>query len=72
MKLIFATNNPHKQEEAQVILGPAFHILTPASLGFPGDLPETHETLRRLSGWNCRGGFRGFREGRREIQARPV
>ena len=46
MKLIFATNNPHKQEEAQAILGPAFQVRTPASLGFPGDLPETHETLR--------------------------
>ena len=46
MKLIFATNNPHKQEEAQAILGPAFQVLTPASLGFPGDLPETHDTLR--------------------------
>ena len=46
MKLIFATNNPHKQEEAQKILGPAFEVLTPASLGFPGDLPETHPTLR--------------------------
>ena len=49
MKLIFATNNPHKQEEAQVILGPAFQVRTPASLGFPGDLPETHDTLRSNS-----------------------
>jgi len=46
MKLIFATNNPHKREEAQEILGPAFEVVTPASLGFPGDLAETHETLR--------------------------
>jgi XTP/dITP diphosphohydrolase len=46
MKLIFATNNPHKQEEAQEILGPSFQVVTPASLGFPGDLPETHDTLR--------------------------
>ena len=46
MKLIFATNNPHKSEEAQEILGPAFTVVIPASLGFPGDLPETHETLR--------------------------
>ena len=46
MDILFATNNPHKQEEAQVILGPSFHVLTPASLGFPGDLPETRDTLR--------------------------
>ena len=46
MNLVFATNNPHKQQEAQEILGPAFHVVTPASLGFPGDLPETHDTLR--------------------------
>ena len=46
MDIIFATNNPHKQEEAQVILGSSFHVLTPASLGYPGDLPETCDTLR--------------------------
>ena len=49
MDLIFASNNPHKQIEAQEILGPGFHILTPASLGFAGDLPETHATLRANS-----------------------
>jgi XTP/dITP diphosphohydrolase len=46
MKLIFATNNTHKREEAQAILGPSFQVVTPASLGFPGDLAETHDTLR--------------------------
>lgn len=46
MKLIFATNNPHKREEAQKILGPAFSIVTPAMLGFPGELAETQDTLR--------------------------
>lgn len=46
MDIIFASNNPHKQIEAQSILGPAFNVLTPASLGFSGDLPETHATLR--------------------------
>ncbi len=46
MKLIFATNNAHKREEAQAILGPSFQVVTPASLGFPGDLAETHDTLR--------------------------
>ena len=46
MKLIFATNNAHKREEAQAILGPSYQVVTPASLGFPGDLAETHDTLR--------------------------
>ena len=46
MDILFASNNPHKLEEAQAILGPGFHVLSPAALGFPGDLPETHDTLR--------------------------
>ena len=49
MDLIFASNNPHKQIEAQEILGPSFPIVSPASLGFAGDLPETHATLRANS-----------------------
>jgi len=46
MELVFASNNPHKLEEAQAILGSSFPVVSPAALGFPGDLPETHETLR--------------------------
>lgn len=46
MDILFASNNPHKREEAQAILGPAFHVISPAEKGLPGDLPETHETLR--------------------------
>ena len=46
MDILFASNNPHKLEEAQAILGPSFQVLSPASLGFPGDLPETCDTLR--------------------------
>ena len=59
MDILFATNNPHKQEEAQAILGPSFRVLTPASQGLAGDLPETCETLRSNSiqkastVWNC-------------------
>lgn len=49
MDILFATNNPHKQEEAQAILGSSFRVVTPASLGFPGDLPETCDTLRANS-----------------------
>lgn len=46
MDILFASNNSHKLEEAQAILGPSFHVVSPASKGLPGDLPETHDTLR--------------------------
>ena len=49
MEIIFATNNPHKAVEAGEILGPSFNIVTPASLGFGGDIPETHPTIRENS-----------------------
>lgn len=45
MDILFATNNPHKAREAGKLLGSAFNILTPASLGLVGDIPETHETI---------------------------
>jgi len=45
MELIFATANKHKLEEAQAILGPGFTLITPASLGVTGEIPETAETL---------------------------
>lgn len=49
MQIVFATNNSHKVEEAVRILGPDFEIMTPASLGFDGDIPETHPTIRENS-----------------------
>ncbi len=45
MRLIFATANRHKVEEVQELLGPAFTIITPAELGFTGEIPETGDTL---------------------------
>ena len=59
MDIIFFFFFPHKQEEAQAILGPSFQVHTPAALGLPGDLPETCDTLRGNSiqkacaVWNC-------------------
>ena len=53
MDILFASNNPHKLEEAQAILGAGFHVVSPSSLGFPGDLPETHDTLRGNSIEKC-------------------
>lgn len=45
MKLIFATNNAHKLEEARKIL-PGFEILSLAEIGLHADIPETADTLQ--------------------------
>lgn len=49
MDILFATNNPHKTEEAAKLLGPAFNIILPSSLGLEGDIPETHDTIAENS-----------------------
>ena len=48
-EIVFASGNRHKVEEAQKIFGPKYKILTPADLGFDGDIPETHETIQENS-----------------------
>ena len=45
MKIVFATNNKHKLEEASAILGPDFELKTPADCGITEDIPETQPTL---------------------------
>lgn len=45
MKLLFATANNHKLKEAEEILGKDFQLITPSSLGFSGDIPETASTI---------------------------
>ena len=45
MKLIFASNNAHKLEEARAIL-PAHHILSLAEIGCHEEIPETQPTLQ--------------------------
>ena len=45
MKIIFATGNLHKLREAQEILGDAFELVSPASLGITDDVEETGQTL---------------------------
>lgn len=45
MTLIFATNNQHKADEAKALLGSRFDIVTPSSLGYEGDIPETQDTI---------------------------
>ena len=45
MELVFATNNWHKLEEVQQILGGAFRLLTPADCGIAEEIPEEQPTL---------------------------
>ncbi len=44
-KLIFATNNLNKLEEAKHILPPTIDLATLQEIGCHEELPETHETL---------------------------
>lgn len=44
-KLVFATNNPHKLEEAREILAGEFEIVSLAEIGCHDDIPETADTL---------------------------
>lgn len=45
MKLIFATNNRHKLEEVQAVLGAQYTLVTPGDLGVTEDIPEEQPTL---------------------------
>lgn len=45
MKIVFATSNRGKLQEAADILGEGFELLTPADLGITEDIPETGSTL---------------------------
>ena len=44
-KLVFATNNPHKLQEAQQIISDSFEIVSLADIGCHDDIPETADTL---------------------------
>lgn len=48
-RICFATNNAHKLEEVQSILGDRFEVQSLNDVGFEGELPETHETLEENS-----------------------
>ena len=45
MKLIFATNNQHKVEEARAVIGNNFELLTLKEAGIDIDIPEPHATI---------------------------
>lgn len=49
MKIVFATGNKGKLQEAQEILGSAWELVTPAQLGITEEIPETGETLKENS-----------------------
>ncbi len=49
IKLCFATNNAHKLEEIQAILGDSFELLSLKDIGCNEDLPETGNTLEANS-----------------------
>jgi XTP/dITP diphosphohydrolase len=44
-KLVFATNNKHKLEEVQQILGNKFNLLSLSDIDCFDDIPEDHNTL---------------------------
>jgi XTP/dITP diphosphohydrolase len=48
-KLCFATNNAHKLEEIQAILGDSFELLSLKDIGCAEELPETGNTLEANS-----------------------
>jgi len=45
MKLCFATNNLHKLEEVQALLGDQFSLVTLEETGCFDDIPETRDTI---------------------------
>jgi len=49
MKLCFATNNMHKLQEVQAMLGGAFSLVTLAEIGCTDDIPETRDTIAENS-----------------------
>lgn len=45
IQLVFATNNAHKLEEVQAVVGSSFRIITLADIGCTEDIPETGDTF---------------------------
>jgi len=46
MKILFATHNSHKISEVTDLLGSAFEIISPASIGYEDDIDETGSNLK--------------------------
>ena len=45
MKIVFATNNAHKLQEVQQVLGSEFELITLRDCGVTEDIPENEPTL---------------------------
>ncbi|HEY6503145.1 MAG TPA: RdgB/HAM1 family non-canonical purine NTP pyrophosphatase [Chitinophagaceae bacterium] len=45
MKLIFATNNQHKADEVNAVVGDSFRVITLKEAGIDIDIPEPFDTL---------------------------
>lgn len=45
MKIVFATNNPHKLSEIRQILGNQYEVLSLSDIGCHADIPETADTF---------------------------
>lgn len=45
MKIVFATNNAHKLQEVQAVLGSGFTLVTPRDCGVTEEIPEEQPTL---------------------------
>lgn len=45
MKIIFATNNAHKLQEVQQILGGSYTLVTPRDCGITEEIPEDQDTI---------------------------
>lgn len=45
MDIVFATNNPHKLQEIQALLGNSFQLISLKDLNFQDDIPEDKDTL---------------------------
>jgi len=45
MKLVFATNNQHKLEELQALIGESIHLLSLEDIGCKEEIPEDQPTL---------------------------
>ncbi len=62
MKLIFATNNQHKADEVNAIIGAAFNVLTLKQAGIDIDIPEPHDTLEENASEKSRTIYRLTRQ----------
>jgi XTP/dITP diphosphohydrolase len=57
LKLIFATNNRHKEEEIRLVVGASFEIITLKEAGIDIDIPEPYDTLEENASAKSRAIF---------------